>query len=67
MTRFEPGSYGIGSDRAANCATTTVLVCRTNCVVYAREVHTYTIIILPVLNDYINYEFLNIRSSDVFI
>ena len=23
MTRFEPGSSGIGSDRAVNCATTT--------------------------------------------
>ena len=25
MTGFEPGSSGIGSDRAANCATTTAL------------------------------------------
>ena len=25
MTGFEPGSSGIGSDRSANCATTTAL------------------------------------------
>ena len=25
MTEFEPGSSGIGSERAANCATTTAL------------------------------------------
>ena len=25
MARFEPGSSGIGSDRSANCATTTAL------------------------------------------
>ena len=28
MTGFEPGSSGIGSDRSANCATTTAQKCR---------------------------------------